>query len=76
MLLMTTDELKKVRHLFSLQKLCALAEIDYQKLYMQVLFKRGRNMQLTPEQSNALKVAAVKELQAAGFTATDFSEGA
>jgi hypothetical protein len=76
MLLMTTDELKKIRHLFSLQKLCALAGLNYRKLYRQVIFPRGCNMQLTPEQSNALKVAAVKELQAAGFTAADFTEGA
>jgi hypothetical protein len=76
MLLMTTDELKKVRHLFSLQKLCSLAGLNYRKLYRQVLFKQGCNMQLTPEQSNALKVAAVSELKAAGFTAADFTEGA
>jgi hypothetical protein len=76
MLLMTTDELKKIRHLFSLQKLCALAGLNYRKLYRQVIFPRGCNMQLTPEQSNALKVAAVRELQAAGFTAADFTEGA
>lgn len=76
MLLMSTNELRQVRHLFSMRQLCSLAGVKYNNIYDRVIYSGGKQGNLTVEESHALKKAAVAELKKAGFTAADFSEGA